>query len=34
MVTCVPTDETADLTITLSALSSLHFGDMSAHHLA
>ncbi|MEO3750766.1 GNAT family N-acetyltransferase [Streptomyces sp. B6B3] len=34
VVTCVPTDETADLTITLSALSSLYFGGMSAHHLA
>lgn len=31
---CVPTDETADLTITLSALSSLYFGGMSAHDLA
>lgn len=28
------TDQTADLTITLSALSSLYFGGMSAHHLA
>jgi predicted acetyltransferase len=34
VVTCVPTDETADLTIRLSALSSLYFGGMSAHHLA
>ena len=34
VVTCVPTDEAADLTITLSALSSLYFGGMSAHHLA
>ncbi|MFF0645430.1 GNAT family N-acetyltransferase [Streptomyces tendae] len=32
--TCVPTDRTADLTITLSALSSLYFGGMSAHRLA
>lgn len=32
--TCVPTEETADPTITLSALSSLYFGGMSAHHLA
>lgn len=31
---CVPTGETADVTITLSALSSLYFGGMSAHHLA
>ena len=34
VATCAPTDETADLTITLSALSSLYFGGMSAHHLA
>lgn len=34
VATCVPTDETADLTITLSALSSLYFGGVSAHHLA
>nr|WP_234442841.1 sterol carrier protein domain-containing protein [Streptomyces sp. AMCC400023] len=34
VVTCVPTDETADLTIRLAALSSLYFGGMSAHHLA
>lgn len=33
-VTCVPTDEAADLTITLPGLSSLYFGGMSAHHLA
>ncbi|MFI1760303.1 sterol carrier protein domain-containing protein [Streptomyces sp. NPDC020571] len=31
---CVPTGETADVTITLSALSSLYFGGMSARHLA
>ncbi|MFE1037023.1 GNAT family N-acetyltransferase [Streptomyces sp. NPDC058807] len=33
-VTCVPTAETPDLTITLSALSSLYFGGLSARHLA
>ncbi|MGW1540085.1 GNAT family N-acetyltransferase [Streptomyces sp. NPDC002309] len=33
-VTCVPTEEAADLNITLSGLSSLYFGGMSAHHLA
>ncbi|MFD4257212.1 GNAT family N-acetyltransferase [Streptomyces sp. NPDC058534] len=33
-VTCVPTDKAADLTITLSALSSLYFGGMSAQQLA
>lgn len=32
--TCAPTDERADLTITLPALSSLYLGGMSAHHLA
>lgn len=32
--TCVPTDEAADLTLTLPALSSLSFGGMSASHLA
>ncbi|WP_276607241.1 sterol carrier protein domain-containing protein [Streptomyces sp. A0958] len=34
IATCVPTGETADLTITISALSSLYFGGMSARHLA
>lgn len=34
VATCVPTDGTADLTITLAALSSLYFGGMSARHLA
>lgn len=34
VATCVPTDGTADLTITLAALSSLYFGGMSASHLA
>ncbi|MHC0429591.1 GNAT family N-acetyltransferase [Streptomyces sp. O3] len=33
-VTCVPTDQAADLTLTVPALSSLYFGGMSAHHLA
>ncbi|HEY9439061.1 MAG TPA: GNAT family N-acetyltransferase [Streptomyces sp.] len=33
-VTCVPTSEAADLTITVQALSSLYFGGMSAHDLA
>ncbi|MFG3331303.1 sterol carrier protein domain-containing protein [Streptomyces tendae] len=31
---CPRRAQTADLTITLSALSSLYFGGMSAHHLA
>ncbi|NUT42190.1 MAG: GNAT family N-acetyltransferase [Thermoactinospora sp.] len=33
-VTCAATDRTADLTITIPALSSLYFGGMSAHDLA
>ncbi|MFJ8938493.1 GNAT family N-acetyltransferase [Streptomyces sp. NPDC102365] len=33
-VTCVPTNEVADMTITVPALSSLYFGGMSAHELA
>lgn len=33
-VTCVPTDEPADLTLTLSALSALYLGGRSAHDLA
>ncbi len=33
-VTCVPTDGTAELTITVPALSSLYLGGMSAHDLA
>ncbi|MFD0319185.1 GNAT family N-acetyltransferase [Streptomyces flavalbus] len=32
--TCVPTNDTADLTLTLPALSSLYLGGMSAHHFA
>ncbi|MGW1591785.1 GNAT family N-acetyltransferase [Streptomyces sp. NPDC002386] len=32
--TCVPTDERSDLTIALSALSSVYLGGMSASHLA
>ncbi|MEU6230496.1 sterol carrier protein domain-containing protein [Streptomyces sp. NPDC047042] len=33
-VTCVPTEQMADLTLTVPALSSLYFGGMSAHDLA
>lgn len=33
-MTCVATDQRPDLTITVSALSSLYFGGMSAHDLA
>ncbi|MBZ6134431.1 sterol carrier protein domain-containing protein [Streptomyces olivaceus] len=33
-VTSVPTNQVADMTITVPALSSLYFGGMSAHDLA
>lgn len=33
-VTCMPTDEPADLIVALAALSTLYFGGMSAHDLA